>query len=62
MDWMYSTYGEGGKRKVFTGFWQGTLRERDHLEGLGIGVRMILKIDLQEVGWVGGGRGEAGTG
>jgi len=31
------------------------LRERDHLEDLGIVVRIILKIDLHEVGL--GGRG-----
>jgi hypothetical protein len=32
------------------------LRERDHLEDLGIDVRIILKLDLQEVGWGVGGR------
>jgi len=32
------------------------LRERDHLGDLGIVVRIILKMDLQEVGWRGGNR------
>jgi len=27
---------------VYTGFWWGNLRERDHLEGPGIGGRIIL--------------------
>jgi hypothetical protein len=29
------------------------MRERDHLEDVGIGGRLILKLDLQEVGWGG---------
>jgi len=29
--------------KVHTGFWWGDLREKDHLEDLGIGGRVILK-------------------
>jgi hypothetical protein len=28
---------------VRTGFWWGNLRERDHLEGIGVGGRIILK-------------------
>jgi hypothetical protein len=38
------------KGKVYTGFWWGHLRERDHLEDLGVDGGNI-KIDLQEVGW-----------
>jgi hypothetical protein len=33
-----------------TGFWWGGLRERYHLEYLDIDGRIILKIDLQQVG------------
>jgi hypothetical protein len=40
---------------VHTAFWRGGLRERDHLEDLGVDGRIIIKVDLQEVGW--GGRG-----
>ena len=32
-----------GDRRVHTGFWWGDLRERDHLEGLDINGRIILK-------------------
>jgi len=32
-----------GKGEVLAGFWQGNLRERDHLEGPGIDGRRILK-------------------
>jgi hypothetical protein len=31
------------KREVYTGFWWGNLRERDHLEDLGIDGRIILE-------------------
>lgn len=34
-----------------TGFWPGDLSETDHQEDLGVGVRIILKKDLQEVKW-----------
>jgi len=36
---------------VHTESWWGKLRERDHLEELGVDGRIILKMDLQEVGW-----------
>jgi hypothetical protein len=32
-----------GRGEVCTGFWWGTLRERDHLEDLGVDGRIILK-------------------
>jgi hypothetical protein len=32
-----------GRGEIYTGFWWGTLRERDHLEDSGVGVRIILK-------------------
>jgi len=31
-----------GRRKVHTGFWWGNLRERDHLENVGIDWSIIL--------------------
>jgi len=36
-----STY--GGRGEVYTGFWWGNLRERDHLEDPGVDGRIILK-------------------
>jgi hypothetical protein len=36
-----STYGGGGE--VYAGFWWGNLRERDHLEDLGVDGRIILR-------------------
>jgi hypothetical protein len=33
-------------------FWQGNLRQRDHLEDLGIDGK-IIKVDLQELKWWG---------
>ena len=32
-----------GREEVFTGFWWGNLRERDHLEDLGVDGRIILR-------------------
>jgi hypothetical protein len=32
-----------GRREVYTGFWWGNLRERDHLEDPGINGRIILR-------------------
>ena len=37
---MWHVWGTG---EVRTGFWWGNLRERDHLEGLDVAGRMILK-------------------
>jgi hypothetical protein len=37
---------------VHTGFWWGNLRERDQLEGIGVGSRIILKCLLKR--WDGG--------
>jgi hypothetical protein len=33
----------GGRGEVYTGFWWGNLRERDHLEDPGVDRRIILK-------------------
>jgi hypothetical protein len=38
--------------EVYTGFWWGNLRERDHLEDPGIDVRIILRLVFRK--WVGG--------
>jgi hypothetical protein len=35
---------------MYTEFWWGNLRERDHLEDPGIDRRINIKMDLQEVG------------
>jgi hypothetical protein len=35
---------------VCTRFWWGNLRERDHLEDPGVDRRIIIKMELQEVG------------
>jgi len=33
----------GGRTEVYTGFWWGNLRERDHLEDPGVNGRIILR-------------------
>jgi len=37
-----------GRRKEFTGFWWGNLRERDHLEDPGVDRRIILRWIFRE--------------
>jgi hypothetical protein len=34
---------EWGRGEAYTGFWWGILRERDHLEDLGVDERIILR-------------------
>jgi len=45
-----STY--GGPGEVLTGFWWGNLRERDHMEDLGVDGRVILRWIFRELGGV----------
>jgi hypothetical protein len=40
-----------GRGEVHTGFWWVHLRERDHLEDLGIGRRIILKWIFKKWNW-----------
>jgi hypothetical protein len=40
-----------GRGEVHTGFCWENVRERDYLEDADVDWRIILKIDLQEVGW-----------
>ena len=40
-----------GRGEVHIGFWWGNLRERDHLEDLGVDAIVILTMSLQKVGW-----------
>jgi hypothetical protein len=40
MDRAYSMY---GRREVYTGFWWGDLRKRDHFDDIGIEGIIILK-------------------
>jgi hypothetical protein len=41
--------------EVHTGFWWGNLREREHLEDLGVDGENSVKIGFREVGWGGMG-------
>ena len=38
---------------MHTRFWLGNLLERGHMKNPGVEERMVLKMDLQEVGWGG---------
>jgi len=46
-----SMYGE--RAEVYTGFWLGNLKERDHLENLAVDWRIILRWIFQVGGWGG---------
>jgi hypothetical protein len=37
-----------GKKRVYTGFWWGKLKERSHLQDLHVDGRIILKCILQK--------------
>jgi len=45
-----------GRGEVYTGFWWGNLRERDHLEDLGVDGRIILRRIFRKwdggIGWI----------
>ena len=41
-----------GRVDIYTGFWRGTLKERDHSEALGLKGNNI-KMDLKETDWEG---------
>jgi len=41
----------GGRGEVYTGFWWRNLRERDHLEDLGVDGRIILRWILGSGVW-----------
>ena len=43
-----------GRGEVYTGFWRGDLRERDHLEDPGVDGRIILRLIFRKWDW---GRG-----
>jgi hypothetical protein len=38
-----------GRGEVFTGFWLGGPKARDHWEDLGVGGRITFKLDLTEI-------------
>jgi hypothetical protein len=42
-----------GRREIHIGFWWGKQNEIDQWENLNIGGRIILKMDLREIGWSG---------
>ena len=39
------------RRGLDTGFWWGNLRERDHVEDIGVRLEYDIKMDIQLVGW-----------
>ena len=42
-----------GGEEVYTGFWWGNLRERDHLDDPGVDGRIILRWIVRKWHWVG---------
>ena len=42
-----------GRVEVYTGFWLGNLRDRDHFENPGVRWEDNIRIDIQEVEWGG---------
>ena len=40
-----------GREEAYTGFWCGNLRERDHLEDLGVDERIILRLIFRKWMW-----------
>ena len=40
-----------GKEEMYTEFWWGNLRERDHLKDLGVDGRILLKYILKSEMW-----------
>ena len=45
---VYGTYGE----QLNSGFWWGNLREREHLEDIGIEERMLLQGIFKKLVWI----------
>jgi hypothetical protein len=43
----------GWRGKLHTGFWWEDLMENNHLKDLGINGNIIIKVDVQEMGWEG---------
>jgi hypothetical protein len=37
-----------GRSEIYTGFWLGNLKERDHLKDIDINGRIILKLIIQK--------------
>jgi hypothetical protein len=37
-----------GREEVYTGYWWGNLKERDHSEDLGVDARTILKLFINK--------------
>jgi len=59
----YSKY--GWRAEVYTGFWWGKLRERDHFEDLGVDGRVILRWIFRKLDggvWIGSSWLRIGTG
>jgi hypothetical protein len=42
-----------GRGEMFTGFWLGGPKARDHWEDLGVGGRITLRWNLGRYGWMG---------